>query len=624
MTSSRASLGLSLLSVGQASVYVVGAVALSERWVGDAVLFGLAAALQVLGLRRRWEPWCHLGSLVLLLAVVGRFGASAMHVHRVFGPVAAQAALGTLAGAAAALPWLFAFPVARIWLQPPGRVVALLPLALLPALEGLRPYAPLPAAERVEEVAAALWSGAVPSLPADAIVRVTRLNAGVPTDAVTSGGEDLVAPAPSDALIVDIASMSLPMRLLRLGVDAPVEGPSPAILPRTAARSEVIPGLYVPRAKGQATLRWRSALVSDAGVVLLERGWAPGPAAFDSPTIDAAVQAGAAQLVRNQAPDGRFTYIVRGPSGEPGKGYNYPRHAGTAWFLARVWVATGDTVARDGARAALAHLSVVSKRAGDRAWVLDPDRKDGKSWIGTTALAALAWSLIDPTDPMFDAYVAQIAASVDLNGKVLGDMDLATASFPDQPVNSYGQGQAMLALAAAERVGHTGGRDALTRAVTFLESGAYVGTAHPIVVGDEHWICLSARAIRDVRGVDAGSGICDAYVATERWSAPPPGAGIVPATGPGAGGAEALVARAWDTRSAALIDASLAWARVFLAAQYRAADAPLLGRPDALIGAFRDTVGDLDVQIDAVQHIGCALLGAEALLAGRARPGSLP
>jgi hypothetical protein len=29
-------------------------------------------------------------------------------------------------------------------------------------------------------------------------------------------------------------------------------------------------------------------------------------------------------------------------------------------------------------------------------------------------------------------------------------------------------------------------------------------------------------------------------------------------------------------------------------------------------------------QIDAVQHIGAALLGAEALLSGRARPGSLP
>ena len=39
---------------------------------------------------------------------------------------------------------------------------------------------------------------------------------------------------------------------------------------------------------------------------------------------------------------------------------------------------------------------------------------------------------------------------------------------------------------------------------------------------------------------------------------------------------------------------------------------------------LRDGPDALDVQIDAVQHIGGALLGAEALLSGRARPGSLP
>ena len=98
----------------------------------------------------------------------------------------------------------------------------------------------------------------------------------------------------------------------------------------------------------------------------------------------------------------------------------------------------------------------------------------------------------------------------------------------------------------------------------------------------------------------------------------------MPAIGPGGGAAEALVARAWDTGRADLRDAAIGWARAFLAAQYRPADAPLLGRPEALIGGFRDAVGDLDVQIDTVQHVGGALLGVEALLSDRARPGSLP
>jgi hypothetical protein len=52
----------------------------------------------------------------------------------------------------------------------------------------------------------------------------------------------------------------------------------------------------------------------------------------------------------------------------------------------------------------------------------------------------------------------------------------------------------------------------------------------------------------------------------------------------------------------------------FLRNQYKPADSPFLGRPEALIGGFRDTPGRLAVRMDAVQHIGCALLGIEALL----------
>ena len=50
----------------------------------------------------------------------------------------------------------------------------------------------------------------------------------------------------------------------------------------------------------------------------------------------------------------------------------------------------------------------------------------------------------------------------------------------------------------------------------------------------------------------------------------------------------------------------------------------ILGNPRALLGGFRDTPVRLDVRIDAVQHIGCALLGIEALLSGEELPGSLP
>lgn len=629
----RIRIGLLLLRLLQAAVYAAAAWELSHRWLGDAALFALAALLQLVAVvRPRLEPWLQLLTVLCVALVGGRFGAVALHVHRVFGPVAAQQALATVGGAAVILPWILAFPVIRLWLSPPRRTaLLLLPVALLPALEGARPYEALPGADQLEAVARSAWGAhtinvQLTTIDAGARVRFTPVLAGVPGPATTHAGDALALPeGPFDALIVDIATGYVPLGLIRLGADAPAHsaGRSPAVLPRSVARAEVLPGLWLPRADGQV-LRWRSALVSASGLEVLVRGWTRADAALDSATLDTAVGAAAAQLVRNQGADGRYTYIVRGPSGRAGPGYNYPRHAGTSWFLARAWAATGDTAARDGARAALGHLADVSGHADDRAWVLDPERTDGKSWIGTTALAALAHALLDPADPLFLAYIRQIAASVDASGKVRGDMRLADASFPDQPANGYGQGQAMLALAAAERAGVRTGSTALDRAIAYVESGDYAGSRHPVIVGDEHWICLSARAIRDVRGIAAGEGVCDAYVATERWSAPPSGAGIVGATGPAAGGAEALIARAWDTRQPALVAGALAWSRVFLESQYRPADAPLLGRPDALLGAFRDAVGVLDVQIDAVQHIGCALLGAEALVAGRARPGSLP
>ncbi len=638
-------MGIALLHLVQGGVYAALAWELSRRWYVDAGLIGAAAVVQLVGVfrRPRLEPWLHLVSLALVLAVYARFAAVALHVERVFGPLTGQQAMSVLGASVAALPWVLAFPLVRLVLRPPGRVVALLPLALVPALNGLPPWPTHPGAEKVEALAGALytrWAGGdapVEPLPADARVRVTVLRAGVPREPVLVGGDAVAGaldgeapPKARDALLVDVAEAELPRGLVRPGVDAPAEsGRSPGLHARSLARMEILPGFFAPAGKA-GTARWRTALASADGVVLLANGWAPGPGTLDTPTIDAALGAAAAHLAHGQEPDGRFTYIVKGPSGAKGSGYNYPRHAGTAWFLARVWAATGDPVARDAARVALAHLAERSPRTPDgRAYVLDPARDDGRAWIGTTALAVLAHTALagaaEPgDDELVVAYVRQLAASVDARGKVLGDMRLEDATFFEQPANAYGQGQVMLALAAAERAGLTEGTAALDRAVRHLESGDYIGSAHPLTVGDEHWTCLAATAIRGVRGVDGGAGICDAYVANERWVAPLEGGGLVPATGPGAGAAEALVARAWDTRRPDLVTATYRWARAFLAAQYRPADAPLLGDPAALIGGFRDGVGQLDVQIDAVQHIGGALLGAEALLAGRARPGSLP
>lgn len=70
---------------------------------------------------------------------------------------------------------------------------------------------------------------------------------------------------------------------------------------------------------------------------------------------------------------------------------------------------------------------------------------------------------------------------------------------------------------------------------------------------------------------------------------------------------------------------ALQYGRWLLEQSYRRADAVFLDKPENLLGGFRDRPrGPLDVRIDAVQHIACALLGVEQLLAGRELPGGMP
>lgn len=394
-------------------------------------------------------------------------------------------------------------------------------------------------------------------------------------------------------------------------------------LGRGARRAAVVPGFPVP-VSADAPVRVAAADV--------DREWTPGPARTPA-TLRAAIAAGADFLHRNQQADGRFTYIVKGPGGEPGPGYNYPRHAGTAWFLARAAAALDDTGAADAARAALAHLDDVSETTADgRAFVLDPTRKDGKAWIGTTALAVLATrALGEPAEP-HAAWARQVVASVGPDGKVRGEVGVADGAFLDAEVNAYGQGQVMLALAVL--VPDADATAALQRAASFVAGPGYYGVANPVWVGDEHWMCLAAHAMRtaaartgvalDTRGPD---GVCATYTAYAALDAPPPGAGLPPAAGPAAGAAEAIVARAWDTGSDRLTGAARDYAALLLASQYQPADRarlPDLPHADRLIGGFRDGAYDLDVQIDAVQHIGGALLGVLALDEGVDGPGRLP
>lgn len=660
-------IGALLLHLLQAAIYAAMARELAERWDMYGAALGLAALLQIGGAAGRLAGRPAItgaagGLNVLLIAgLYGEVVAQALYMERSFGPQTAEAAVASLGVPALLLPWVFVIPLTQIAAWRAQAAPVLLLVGLLPGLRAWGgPFHGAPA--EVHGAATALQQmlrgDDVTKLPIASLltpVEVVPADGAASADGAADGAvsvaeaappinrrgvtvrikaDGVVPPITAATYLLDIPGDPIPGGLVRPGSDAPLRRPvSPQMFAREVKRKEIGPMRWAPQA--DASTRYSSWLVSAAGAEPVVDGWtappdhnAPGygitPAA-----IDASVRAGADHLLANMQPGGRFTYIVKGPSGDPGRGYNYPRHAGTCWFLARAAAALGEPRYADAADAALGHLDEMSGNTADgRRYVLDPDRNDGKSWAGTTALAVMALSLRKNRPELLRGWVRQLAASVDADGKVRGEMDLKTGAFPEQPANPYGQGQVMLALATAERAGLTEGADALTRSIRYLESGGYAGSAYPLIVADEHWMCLTAHALRDVRKSEAADGICAAYAARERLGSPAPGGAIQPAAGPAGGLAEAIIAWAWKKKdggdAAAWQDHSLRYGWLFLRSQYKESDAPLLGRPDRLIGGFRDTPGSLDVQIDAVQHIGSALLGVEALMSGRAREGSLP
>lgn len=638
--------------VVQVIVYVFAANELQKRFWGDAALLVAAGLLQVGAIFTRDRAYrvLNLCSLALALFMYGRFITQGAYVIRSFGEMAGDAAWAALSTGGLALPWLFAIPLVAV-LPLRGRDFAGL-IVLAPILTTLQPYPALASGFGQEQaragarnVASALWErlagreAALPGLPAEAVVVVTPWVDGKAQKSrcVSGSGVDTLAkqlqrPEGRGALVVDVGWQRLPGGYMVTGRDAPAKDgcpPSATGIARNMNSTPVAPGWWAPKAEGEAT-RFESALASDDGVVELRAGWARGPD-LSPEAILSSVHAGARHLMRGMDDKGRFSYIVQGPSGEKGKGYNYPRHAGTIWFLARASAALEDEEIGAAADRAIDHVASLSREVDDRRYIADPTRKDGKVWVGTTALAAMGAAVRGTRPEVTAGWLRHVAGAVDDEGRVRNEAETEGGAYIPSTQSAYGQGQGMLALAIGLReLGDDAPpelRPALDRAMGFLASGSYAGSAAPLVVGDEHWMCITAHALEGIYGPDHGGvrvahAICRAYIA--RYGAHPNVDGWRPHTGSSAGVTEAFVAHAWDAQDARMRALSEAYGAVFLDSQYQPEDAPFLVNPMALIGGYRSGPGELDVQIDTVQHTGCALLSILAVIEGKDGPGRLP
>ena len=606
-------------------------------------------AVAILAGRSRLNQWAGILSLIGCAVIIGQYWAASDHLMTAYGSDAQRIGKASQVKLWLATPWGVFIPLLQS-IQTSLKGLFLPAAALLMAgtaaagLDG--PIERWPA--QPEQLAAAsaaflLWTGSptdVPEGEGPASVLLTPYEDGISGKTVRGDGSTLrdavvaatrqLKPPSKDrlGLVLDVARASYPA-----GAHVPAGdggglskagglSPSVAWRPERVGSKRVAPGWTLPRArmKGRSPTLFDSTLATRDGAYPMVGGWTAPPVLTADAALSAALQSGR-MLARHQEESGRFAYTVKGPSGKPTtKGYNFPRHAGTTWFLARLAARTDDPEMWAAARAGLRFMEENTIHMPDgRAYLGDPRRQDGKAWVGTTALAVLA--AVSADDPIALPWGRFIASSVDQEGQVRGEMKRSEGVHRAQKKNPYGQGQTALALAALVRAGHSEFRPTLQRLAAYFEGDYAPGGAGRLFVLDEHWTCLAALAIKDVTGTASGREVCHAYLDQEAYKTPDAGHRIGPNTGAAGGLAEAVVAGAYlhdDHR-----DDALAYGQWFLQNVYQPEDSAMLPDPEALRGGFRDNPYRLDVRMDAVQHIGSALLGVEALLA-EIRPGSLP
>lgn len=625
----------------QAAVYAALAVWLWERWWVAGFLAGVAVMAQIVAgaaLLRGTLPIVRWGSAITLL--IGLFLAGlhlqvAAHLVLRFGTGNSDLGWQILGIVAVAAPWILAFPAWQ--LAATGRLAPFLGVGALllsvgpaTAVVADRPVRDWPAVDGASALAFLRDRGPRPEGPGPVALVVSSLRAGkwtsqaIEADDLGTALSRVTVPFPADgALRLDVATLET-ARWTPWMAAGPAGSPgedglrqrgalvSPLATWRGAKQKEVFfpVSLAVPALDGDTWVRFSSWQATRDDLVALHQGWSTAP--LNPAACRAAAFAGARMLARNLRPDGRFSYIVSA-SGKVSDRYNWPRHAGTSWFLARAAAESGDPALRDAARSALARLDAESRETADgRRFVHDPMRTDHSAWIGSSALGFLAWQALGEGEPQRARLAAFLASAVGDDGQVRGVMRLDSGVWRPQPDSSYAAGQGLLGILAADAAGFPV-TEARVRAEAWADGAYWPDPAGRLATLDEHWMCLADLAAYELHHQRTGDRICQAFLTQSRWLVPIRAPRVRLPAGGVAANAEAFVAAAkldrLEGRPPRWEDEAAAYGRLLLDNVYRDVDVPRLSGGPALLGGLHDDALSTDVRIDAVQHAGMALLG---------------
>jgi hypothetical protein len=207
--------------------------------------------------------------------------------------------------------------------------------------------------------------------------------------------------------------------------------------------------------------------------------------------------AAALYLARGVSGDGRFRYLVDGLGNKDKPGYDWPRHAGTTYFLAQATrLGAGREVAAAARRAADRIRDVALSTCGAHRCVGDDDPVE----IGSSALATLAF--VEAARAGIDSSYGPLALELAdfLRSQQRPDGELMhycrKDGTPIDQQNLYFSGEAALALARTNELAQRkDDLDAARRAVSYLTGPAWSFVGDRYLFGEEHWTCQAAAEL---------------------------------------------------------------------------------------------------------------------------------
>jgi hypothetical protein len=344
-----------------------------------------------------------------------------------------------------------------------------------------------------------------------------------------------------------------------------------------------------------------------------------------------AVLNAARYLARNQKREGSFRYEVDATTGTDSQDYNFPRHAGATYFLARSGNQLHDAhLFRAGRQAGAYMKDRTTLRCGAHACVGQGDEVD----VGASALGLLAYvELLNGGAGEFRDAALDIAAFLRSQQLENGDFMHFYSVKEQHPINvqvEYYTGEAAFALARVARIsGDPRDLEAAKRALSFLvaRSPLFIGAHY--FWGAEHWTCQVMEDLWQRAPDQRALRFCLDWQAANRdlqlASPPQPpeydgglsrGPFVSPRLTPLASRLEAAVATlsvargaGVDKKEIALLEDEIRRGFAFLL-RYQFSPGPtyLMPDPRGVTGGVPGSPVDLHVRIDYPQHAGDAWL----------------